>query len=182
MAKTPDDYRMGSNRRSIDVMQRLLPHPILTLTLTAVWLLLVNSLAPGQVLLGLFLGLTIPLFSLRFWPERVPVHRPLTLLRFCTLVLYDILVANLVVAWLILWRPARLKPGFVAVPLALRSDLAISLLANTICLTPGTVSAHLSPDRRTLLVHALNLDDPAALIIAIKARYEAPLRQVFESC
>ena len=164
------------------MMRRLLPHPILTVTLTAVWLLLVNSLAPGQVLLGLVLGLAIPLFSLRFWPERSPIRHPLTLLRFCALVLYDILIANLVVAWLILRGPASLRPGFVEVPLDLSCDLAISLLANTICLTPGTVSARLSPDRRTLLVHALDLDDPAALIAAIKTRYEAPLRQVFDPC
>ncbi|AUB82053.1 Na+/H+ antiporter subunit E [Candidatus Thiodictyon syntrophicum] len=173
---------MGFSRGSIDVIPRLLPHPILTLTLTAVWLLLVNGLAPGQVLLGIFLGFTIPLFSRRFWPERSPMRRPLTLLRFGALVLYDILAANLVVAWLILRGPTRLRPGFVAIPLDLSSELAISLLANTICLTPGTVSALLSPDRRTLLVHALDLDDPAALIATIKARYEAPLRQVFDPC
>ena len=164
------------------MIRRLLPHPILTPTLTVVWLLLVNSLDPGQVLLGLFLGLTIPVFSLRFWPERVRVRHPLRLLRFCALVVYDIVAANLTVAWLILRGPARLRPGFVQVPLDLTSELAISLLANTICLTPGTVSAWLSPDRRTLLVHALNLADPAGLIATIKTRYEAPLRQVFDPC
>jgi multicomponent K+:H+ antiporter subunit E len=162
--------------------RRLLPHPILTPTLTAVWLLLVNRLDPGQVLLGLFLGLAIPLFSQRFWLEPVPVRRPLTLLRFCGLVLYDIVAANLTVAWLILRGPARIRPGFVEVRLDLTSEVAISLLANTICLTPGTVSAWLSPDRRTLLVHALDLTDPAALIATIKTRYEAPLRQVFDPC
>ena len=173
---------MAFSRGSIDVMQRLLPHPILTLTLIAVWLLLVNGLNPGQILLGLFLGLTIPLFARRFRPERLPIRRPLTLLRFGALLLYDILLANLVVAWLILRGPTRLRSGFVAIPLDLASELAISLLANTICLTPGTVSALLSPDRRTLLVHALDLHDPAALIATIKTRYEAPLRQVFDPC
>jgi multicomponent K+:H+ antiporter subunit E len=164
------------------MIRRWLPHPLLTPILALVWLLLANSLAPGQVLLGLLLGWAIPLFSRRFWPEPVPLHRPLILLRFCGRVLYDIGVANLVVAWLILCGPARLRPGFVEVPLDLTSDLAISLLANTICLTPGTVSARLSPDRRTLLVHALNPGDPEALIATIKARYEAPLKQVFEPC
>lgn len=162
--------------------RRWLPHPLLTPVLALVWLLLANSLAPGQMLLGLLLGWAIPLFSRRFWPEPVPLRRPLILLRFCGRVLYDIGVANLVVAWLVLRGPARLRPGFVEVPLDLTSDLGLSLLANTICLTPGTVSARLSPDRRTLLVHALDLGDPAALIATIKARYEAPLKQVFEPC
>lgn len=164
------------------MIRRWLPHPLLTAILAVVWSLLANSLAPGQMLLGLLLGWAIPLFSRRFWPGPVPLRRPLTLLRFCGRVLYDIGVANLVVAWLILRGPAWLRPGFVEVPLDLTSDLGISLLANTICLTPGTVSARLSPDRRTLLVHALNLGDPATLIATIKARYETPLKQVFEAC
>ena len=162
------------------MIRRLLPHPILTLLLTLVWLLLTNSLAPGQVLLGLLLGWAIPWFSRRFWPEPVSLRHPLTLLRFCGRVLYDIGVANLTVAWLILRGPARTRPGFVEVPLDLTSDFGINLLANTICLTPGTVSARLSTDRRTLLVHALNQGDPAALVATIKTRYETPLKQVFE--
>jgi multicomponent K+:H+ antiporter subunit E len=162
-------------------MRRLLPHPILTLVLTLVWLLLVNSAAPGQIILGLLLGWMIPLFTLRFWPEPVRVHRPLVLLRFTLVVLYDIVVANLTVAWLIVRGPRALSPGFVAIPLALRSDLAISLLANTICLTPGTLSAQLSEDRAELLVHGLNVTDGDALVQTIKRRYEAPLKEVFES-
>lgn len=161
---------------------RLLPHPLLTPILAAVWLLLNNSLAPGHVVLGLILGWAIPWFTLRFWPERVCIRRPLTLLRFFAVVLYDIIVANLIIARRILGRPEHLRPAFVTVPLDLQSDLAISLLANTICLTPGTVSARLAPDRRSLLVHGLHVPDGDDLVASIKARYEAPLKEVFESC
>ena len=85
-------------------------------------------------------------------------------------------------AWLILHSPARLRPAFVPVPLALQSNLAISVLANAICLTPGTVSSRLSLDRRHLLVHALDVDDPDKLVATIKRRYEAPLLEIFEPC
>jgi multicomponent K+:H+ antiporter subunit E len=161
---------------------RFLPHPLLTPLLAAIWLLLNNSLSPGHILLGLLLGWAIPLFTLRFWPERVRIRRPLTLLRFTGVVLWDIVVANLTVARLILGRPERLRPAFVAVPLDLTTDLAISLLANTICLTPGTLTARLAPDRSHLLVHGLNVPDAAELADSIKRRYEAPLKEVFESC
>ena len=79
---------------------------------------------------------------------------------------------------------ARVGTGlaFVVMPLSLRTDLAISLLANTICLTPGTVSARLSPDQRQLLIHALDVDDPRALVETIRQRYETPLQRVFEPC
>jgi multicomponent K+:H+ antiporter subunit E len=161
---------------------RLLPHPLLTPVLVLTWLLLVNSFAPGHILLGLLLGWSIPIFTKRFWPERVRLQRPLTLLRLIGVLLFDILVANFNVAYLILRGPGRLKPGFVVVPLRLRSDLGISLLANTISLTPGTVSSWLGPNRRSLIVHGLDVRDPDGLVAAIKQRYEAPLLEVFEPC
>ncbi len=163
-------------------MRRLLPHPLITLALTGVWLLLVNNAASGQIVLGLLLGWAIPLFTLRFWLDTPRIHRPLALLRFIVRVLGDIVAANLTVARLILGRPERLRPAFIIVPLALKSDLAISLLANTLCLTPGTVSSCLSLDRKYLLVHTLDTADPDELTANIKDRYEAPLQEIFEPC
>lgn len=161
-------------------MKRWLPHPLLTPALAVVWLLLNNSLAPGQILLGLLLGWAIPRFTLPFWPERVRFYSPRAAARFAAVFLHDVVIANLAVARLILAGPRRLRPCFVAVPLDLTNDLAISLLANTICLTPGTVSARLSEDRRTLLVHALDCEDPAALVSEIKQRFEAPLKEILQ--
>lgn len=163
-------------------MRRLLPHPLLTPVLAIIWLLLVNSLAPGQIVLGLLLGWAIPFFTLRFWPDKVRIRKPFTLLRFIGVVLTDIVLSNFTVARLILGRPARLRPAFVSVPLDLTSDLAISLLANTICLTPGTLSALLAPDRKSLLIHTLDVSDIDALVATIKQRYETPLKEVFEAC
>lgn len=161
---------------------KLLPHPLLTPALAVVWLLLNNSLAPGQILLGLLLAWLIPLFTLRFWPETIRIRRPWKLLRFAAVLLSDIVLANLTVARRILGNPARLRPAFIDIPLELKSDLGISLLANTICLTPGTVSALLSEDRRVLRVHALDAPDPDAVRVQIKTRYEAPLQAMFEPC
>lgn len=161
-------------------MKRWLPHPLLTPLLAIVWLLLNNSLAFGQVVLGLLLGWAIPRFTLAFWPEQVRIRRPGRLLRLAGVFLFDVIVANLAVAKLILAGPRRLHPAFVVVPLDLTDELAISLLANIICLTPGTVSAQLSADRRRMLVHALDCTDPQALVADIKTRFEAPLKEVLE--
>jgi multicomponent K+:H+ antiporter subunit E len=161
-------------------MKRWLPHPVLTPVLAVIWLLLNNSVAPGQVLLGLFLGWAIPRFTLAYWPDPVRIRRPRVLLRLCAVFLYDVLIANLAVAKLILAGPGGLRPAFVTVPLALRGELGISLLANIICLTPGTVSAELTPDRSALIVHTLDTDDPEELVATIKDRYERPLLEVFE--
>ncbi|HRQ05962.1 Na+/H+ antiporter subunit E [Nitrosomonas halophila] len=163
-------------------MRRLLPHPLLTPVLTLIWLLLVNSLEAGQIVLGLFLGWVLPVLTLQFWPEQVRIYKPMLLMRFLGIFLLDIVLANFTVARLILGRPERLQPVFVNVPLDVKSDLAISFLANVISLTPGTVSSRVSPDHRYLLVHALNETDTEALVATIKSRYEAPLKEIFEPC
>lgn len=161
-------------------MRRLLPHPLLTVSLTLLWLLLVNQLSAGHVVLGALLGWLIPFATSSFWPERIRIRHPLVLLRFLGVFVVDIVRGSFLVAWLILKGPRRLRPVFVEVPLALTTDLAIGLLANTISLTPGTVSANLSADKRTLLVHTLDTGDAAALVAEIKQRYETPLKQIFE--
>lgn len=161
-------------------MRRVLPHPLLSVVLALLWLLLVNEFSAGHIVLGALLGWLIPFATSPFWPEQIRVRHPATLARYLAIVAVDIVRGSFLVAGLILIGPKRLRPAFVDVPLVLRTDLAISLLANTISLTPGTVSARLSMDRRTLIVHALDVDDPAALVAQIKARYEAPLKRIFE--
>ena len=158
---------------------RLLPHPVLSVFLLLVWLLLNNSAAPGQILLGALLGLLIPLFSRRFWPERLVFARPDLVLRFTGLVLKDIILANFGVARVVLGPLQAIQPAFVRVPLDIRGDFPITLLASVVSLTPGTVSADIDAERRCLLVHALNVDDPQALVREIKGRYEAPIKEIF---
>ena len=163
-------------------MKRLLPHPLLSLMLVAIWLLLANKLSVGHLLLGAVLGWLIPLFTARFWPDQVRVRRPGLLLRLIGVVLYDIVVANLIVARLLIGPPQRIQPAFVEMRLELRNRVAVSLLANTVSLTPGTVSAHLSADRRVLIIHCLHTTDPDAVLATIRERYEAPLKEILESC
>jgi len=161
-------------------MKRLLPHPILSLMLLGLWLLLVNSVSLGQWLLGSALAVVIPLYTARFWTSGLRIRRPLVLLRFAAVVLYDILVANVAVARLVAGPLERVRPGFIRMPLRLRGDVAVSLLANTVSLTPGTLSAFLSADRTELVIHALQADDPDAIVAAVRERYEQPLIDALE--
>ncbi len=154
--------------------------PALSGVLLALWLLLANSLALGQLILGGLLALVIPRWVEPFWPARPRTCHPLRLLRFTGLVLADIVRANVSVARLILGPPAALRPAFVEVPLDLTDEFAITVFASTVSLTPGTVSATVSADRRTLLVHGLDVADGAALAAELKQRYEAPLKEILE--
>jgi multicomponent K+:H+ antiporter subunit E len=162
------------------MMKQILPHPILTLMLLGLWLLLVNSVGAGQVLLGLLLAWLIPLFTARFWEAQVEIRRPLVLARFFGRVLADILIANIAVAALVVGPARNVRPGFIVMPLRLRGNVGVSLLANTISLTPGTLSAFLSADRTQLVIHALQADEPDDIIATIRERYEQPLLEALE--
>lgn len=161
-------------------MRRLVPHPLLSASLFVLWLLLVNTVTPGQVALAAAFALAVPAFTRPFWPEAQPVRRPFLLARLLLRLVLDILIANLVVARLILGPMRRLNPAFVRYPLTLENEYAITILASVITLTPGTVSADVTPDRRALVVHTLNLGDEEELIRQIRSRYEMPLKEIFE--
>lgn len=161
-------------------MSRILPQPWVTGALWVTWLLLNNSASPGHLVLATVLALSLPLFTQRFWPEYPRTIRVRPLLRLVAIVLYDIVVANLKLIPLILGPKSRLRPMFVPIPLDLTQPFPITLLASIITLTPGTVSANLSGDRRTLLVHDINVEDARAAAAHIKARYERPLLEIFE--
>ncbi|MCQ4304379.1 Na+/H+ antiporter subunit E [Stutzerimonas frequens] len=159
---------------------RWLPNPALTLLLALLWLLLNNTLSFGQLLLGLFLGWAIPLLVSGFLIEVPRVRKPVKLVLFSLKVLRDIVVANVHVARLVLGPRKSLRPAFVEIPMAIDNEFALATLTSIISLTPGTVSACLSPDRKMLMVHALDAPDIDALVAEVKRNYEAPLLEIFE--
>lgn len=163
------------------MIQRVLPHPLLSVMLTVMWLLLVNSVSLNSLLFGMFLAVVIPLATRPYWPDRPAVRAPLKIVEYGLVVLWDIVVANVAVAKLILLRRnADLRPAWVTIPLDLKTPEAITVLAGTITMTPGTVSADLSSQGHALLVHCLDAPDPDAIRDDIKARYERRLKEIFE--
>lgn len=163
------------------MLSRIFPHPLLSLTLTLVWLGLVNKVTPGNLVLGIALGIVVPVVTAPYWPNRPRIRRPLRVLEYLLVVLWDILVANVQVAMIIAFkRNEDIHSQWITVPLELTSPEAITVLAGTITMTPGTVSSMLSADGGAILVHCLHTDDPEGVRNQIKARYEARLKEVFE--
>ncbi len=165
--------------RKRPLFRRLIPSPMLSFTVLAFWVLMSDSFTLGQILLGLVLGVVVPLFAARLDREfaRIGSLRPIP--RLVCVTLWDILVSNIRVAIQVLGPERRIHPGFIWLPLDIANIHGIAALTSMITLTPGTVSAALSDDRRYLLVHVLHLDDPDELIRQIKTRYEAPLMEIF---
>lgn len=161
------------------LLRRLLPAPGLSCVVVAFWLLMSDSFTLGQLLLGMLLGVVVPLFAARLDREfaRIGTLRPVP--KLLCVVLWDILLSNLRVAAQVLGPEKKLTPGFVWLPLDIGNIHGIAALTSFITLTPGTVSTALSDDRRHLLIHVLHLTDADALVAEIKRRYEAPLMEIF---
>jgi multicomponent K+:H+ antiporter subunit E len=157
----------------------LLPHPLLSLTILAIWFLLWDGFSLGLLALGLVISVALPLFTRRFWPDAPEVRSYWKLAEYLVVFGYDILVANLNVAWLIVQPNSTLKPTFLEIPLDIEHPFLITVLANTISLTPGTVSSNVTGDRGMLLVHCFHCEEPDEQIDTIKARYEDRLEEIF---
>ncbi|MFN3514950.1 MAG: Na+/H+ antiporter subunit E [Phenylobacterium sp.] len=163
------------------MLKRFLPQPGLSGILFVVWLLLLNEITVGGALLAALVAFTLPLFTSRFWPDRPQIRWGWPVFEYLGVVLWDIVVANFQVAYIIVFRRNRdLRSQWLVVPLDIRSPEAITTLAATISLTPGTVSSDVSADGHSLLVHALDVPDPAAAVTQIKQRYEARLLRIFQ--
>ena len=152
---------------------------VLGCTLFLSWILLAGELSVAQILLGLVLAVAIERYTRRFGdyprgPIRLDAAPALI-----GVVLWDVVVANLQVARIVLGPLSNLRPRFVQVPIDLEDPTAIALLAAIVTVTPGTVSAALSQDRRFLTLHALDADNPERLVRTIKLRYERPLKEIF---
>lgn len=155
------------------------PQPFLSLTLFLVWQLLNDGVSGASIVMGLILAWILPQLTSNFWPERPALVKGWLLPMYILRVIWDIVLASLVVAKLVL-SPRKPRPAFISYPLSLEHPLAITMLASTISLTPGTVSADISDDNRILLIHTLDAEDEQEVIETIRKRYEKPLQEIFQ--
>ncbi len=162
-------------------MKRILPAPLLSLALFALWLLLNRTTSTAHLILAAVLGLGIPWFTGGLRPVPVRVRRPGSMLRLVINVVVDTVRSNITVARLLLMPATRQHPaGFVQIPLQLRDPNALAVLAMITCITPGSAWAEISRDRSMLMLHLLELGDPAEVVASVKTRYERPLMEIFE--
>lgn len=159
--------------------KRLIPSLPLSLTVFCFWLLLNSEISWGHTLMAVLLAVVIPLFAARLDREFARIGRLRKIPRMLWILGWDILLSNIEVARRVLGPERAITPGFIWVPLDIGNIHGIAALTSIITLTPGTLSAVLSDDRRYLLVHVFNLKDEQEVIDQIKRRYEAPLMEIF---
>jgi multicomponent K+:H+ antiporter subunit E len=152
------------------------------LVLLVLWLLLTQSLAPGEVLLGVVfaLGGTLAYVRLRLGMRRIRL-RPWTMVELLALVFADIVRSNLAVARIVLGlHRGERTAGFLALPLELRDPAGLAVLACIITATPGTSWARYEAARNIVTIHVLDLVDEDTWIRLFKERYERRLLEIFQ--
>jgi multicomponent K+:H+ antiporter subunit E len=162
-------------------VSRLVPAPLLSLALAVLWLVLARTTSLGQLLLALALGLIVPFLTVGLRQSSTRVRRPLVVLRYILTVGYDVIASSLQVARGVIVSGKRPPcAAFVLIPLELREPVGLAALAMVTTVVPGTVWSELALDRSALLLHVWSVDDVPAFVARFKARYEAPLREIFE--
>lgn len=162
-------------------MRRIVPHPLLSAGLLAMWLILNDSVAAADILLGLGIALWGGAVYDRLEPGRGRTGRLLVpSFMLAWLVLIDIVRSNLAVLRISLRLPGRPRvAGFLSIPLQLRDPRGLAVLAGIVTATPGTSWAHYEGAANVLTLHVLDLVDEEAWVREFKDRYERRLMEIF---
>ncbi len=162
-------------------MSRLIPHPLLSLAMLIMWLML-TRFSLGNVVLGGAIALIAGRGLAALEPAGPRLRRWDQIVRLFFIVGWDIIRSNAAVATLILSgeRNKARKSGFLEIPLELKDRHALAILAIIITATPGTAWLEHDAENDVLLLHVFDLVDDEAWRKLIKTRYEALLMEIFE--
>lgn len=162
-------------------MKRFVPHPLLSLALVLMWLLL-TRFSLGNLVLGGIIALVAAWALSALQPRGPRIRRWDQIGKLMGIVTYDIIRSNMSVAWLILTggRQGQRRSQFIDIPLDLRSPSALALLSIIVTATPGTAWVEYRTSSGVLLLHVFDVIDEATWRELIKNRYEALLLEIFE--
>ena len=154
---------------------------IANILLTLAWAALTGSIALLNVAFGFVLGYVI------LWLLQPLIGGPNTyflrvyyMIRLVVMFHYELIVSSISVVWDILTPTHLSRPAIVEMPLDVKTDAGILLVTNLISLTPGTLSLDVTPDRKTLIVHAMFAKDPEEIVHQLKSGMERWVREAVE--
>lgn len=161
-------------------MKRMFDWLYLPTMLLGLWLLLNDSLSPGNIALGAVLALFFGWASQALRPLRARPRKPLTALKLIWRVAVDVFKSNLEVGRIIWVGTTDISPGFIKIPIEMKDPHGLAALSCIITYTPGTVWAEYAEEEGLLTLHVLDLKDEAYWIHKIQHDYERPLKEIFE--
>ena len=153
---------------------------LLNVLLALAWVALTGQLTPINFGFGFVIGDLLLWLARRATGESNYFRKVWQVIKFIGFFIWQLVVANLRVTYEILTPTHTMRPAVVAVPLDVTRPAAITLLANLITLTPGTLSLDLAPNSKTLYVHAMHVQNADSFRQEIKDGFERYVKEIFE--
>lgn len=161
-------------------MGRFLPHPLLSLCMVLMWMVL-TRFSTGHLLLGTAIGLFTGWTMTALHPEKPMMHNLRIVPRLAAVLFVDIIRSNIAVARLIVaGRGSTRRSSFVEVPLKLRSPTGLAVLAVILTATPGTAWIEYNAGSGTLILHVFDGAESERYTAVIRNVYEPMLQEIFE--
>jgi multicomponent Na+:H+ antiporter subunit E len=142
------------------------------------WAAVTGRFDLSNVLVGMIVGHVVLFVAQPIMGPSAYFSRIHHVVRFALFYVWELILANLRVAYDVMTPLRRIRPGVLAIPLEAKTDAEITMLANLITLTPGSVSLDVSSDRRFLYLHAMYVDDLEKYREAIKNNMERRVLEV----
>ncbi|AOM82556.1 Na+/H+ antiporter subunit E [Salisediminibacterium beveridgei] len=151
---------------------------LLNIGLAFIWMLLQNEYTFLDFFIGYLVGVALLYLLRRFLHFDFYFRRVIALFKLLILFLYKLILSNIDMIKIVLSPKMNIEPGIIAIPTKLRTDWEVTLLANLISLTPGTLTMNFSENGRTLYVHSIHVPDKDAAIDEIRQSFERAIMEV----
>ncbi|WP_010531066.1 Na+/H+ antiporter subunit E [Lentibacillus jeotgali] len=151
---------------------------VINLVIAVMWMLLSEAYTAPSFITGYLLGILLLLLLNRFIPDTFYLKRAFKIAGLIMLFIKELVLSNIDIVKLAYARKPEFEPGIFALPTELTSNWEITLLANLISLTPGTLSVAVSHDNTYLYIHAMHIDDIDDEINSIKNTFEKAIMEV----
>jgi multicomponent Na+:H+ antiporter subunit E len=151
---------------------------LLNVILAWIWMFLKVSYDSITFFVGYFFGMIIIFSFRRFFQSRFYIYRLLAVIRLFLIFIRELILSNISVLKVILKPKLDIRPGIFALSTELQKDWEITILANLITLTPGTLVIDVSNDNKVLYIHAMDIADAEEAINSIKNTFEKAIMEV----
>lgn len=151
---------------------------VINLIIAMLWMFLSESYSPVSFLIGFIIGAILLFIFNRFFTGTFYLVRIYKVFVLCLIFIRELILSNIDIVKYVYKRQLDFEPGIFSMPIDVKKNWEITLLANLITLTPGTLSVAISEDRSQLFIHAMHIDTKEAAINDIKNTFEKAIMEV----
>lgn len=151
---------------------------IVNIVIAMMWMFLTETYTIVAFFIGYIIGIGLLLLLRRLFPQSFYIHKVYKIIVLVLIFIRELILSNIEIVKLVYKRKLDFEPGIFAYPVQLTKPWEITLLANLITLTPGTLSVALSDDDKTIFIHAMHIDTIEDSIEGIKNTFEKAIMEV----